>query len=137
MTAGEPPSQLKHNFGFPNLDFVTEFEKAFTRAAKSLKNHEGKKGSVKVQAELRYDSFAIKASEPTVVSACEAIRRVGLEPVTHISNGGLDANWMSAHGFPTATLGCGQQHIHTVNERLHVEDFLTGCQVGLLLATGT
>ena len=25
-----------------------------------------------------------------------------------ISNGGLDANWFSARGIPTVTLGCGQ-----------------------------
>lgn len=115
---------------------VGEFEKAFVRAAKALKNHEGQRGSVSIEAELRYDSFAIKATEPTVVSACRAIRGAGLEPVTKISNGGLDANWMSAHGFPTVTLGCGQQHIHTVKEQLHVEDFLTGCQIGLELAMG-
>jgi tripeptide aminopeptidase len=115
---------------------VDEFEKAFIRAAKRLKNDKGKHGSIDLASQLRYDSFAINESEAAVQSACEAIRIVGLEPVTKISNGGLDANWMSAHGFPTVTLGCGQQHIHTVQEQLHVDDFLTGCQIGVLLATG-
>ena len=114
----------------------TNLKKAFIRAAKRLKNDKGEHGSIGLASQLRYGSFAINESEAAVQSACEAIRIVGLEPVTKISNGGLDANWMSVHGFPTVTLGCGQQHIHTVQEQLHVDDFLTWCQIGVLLATG-
>ncbi|MDB4614512.1 M20/M25/M40 family metallo-hydrolase [bacterium] len=124
-----------HNAKF-RAKIVKEFEKAFTKAAKQLKNHEGKRGSIKLESFLRYDSFAMKPSEPTVKAACVAIKDAGLDPVTKISNGGLDANWLSAHGFKTVTLGCGQQHIHTVKEQLHVNDFLTGCKIGLQLATG-
>ena len=54
-----------------------------------------------------------------------------------ISNGGLDANWMVAHGIPTVTLGCGQQDIHTVTESLHVESYLQACRIGLQLATAS
>ena len=65
------------------------------------------------------------------------IESLGLDPVLKISNGGLDANWMSAHGVPTVTLGCGQDGIHTVNERLHVDSFLQACAIGLKLATAS
>ena len=125
-----------HNAKFRER-IVEEFEKAFTKAAKTLKNHEGKRGSIKFNAVLRYDSFAMKPSEPAVKAACAAIGDAGLDPVTKISNGGLDANWLSAHGFNTVTLGCGQQHIHTVKEQLHVDEFLTACGIGLQLATGS
>ncbi len=115
---------------------VAEFEKAFKAAAKSMKNAGGKSGSVKFAAEQRYESFALSPKEPVVKAACEAIEAHGIEPVTKISNGGLDANWLTNHGFPTVTLGCGQAAIHTVNEELHVPSFLEACSIGLMLATG-
>ncbi len=115
---------------------VDEFRKAFERAAKAVKNDSGKTGKVRFQADLKYESFRIAESEATVQKALRAIRAVGLKPQTRISNGGLDANWLSARGLPTVTLGSGQQNVHTVNETLNVEDFLNGCRIGLLLATG-
>ena len=115
---------------------VDEFRKAFERAAKAVRNDAGKSGKVRFQADLKYESFRIAESEPTVQEALRAIRAVGLKPETRISNGGLDANWLSARGLPTVTLGSGQQNVHTVNETLAVDDFLNGCRIGLLLATG-
>lgn len=115
---------------------VEEFRKAFVQAACSVKNDVGKAGRVHFEASLKYESFRLKESEPTVQAALAAIRTVGLDPVTRISNGGLDANWLSARGLPTVTLGAGQQNVHTVDESLNVTDFLNGCRIGLLLATG-
>ena len=67
----------------------------------------------------------------------DAIAAIGLSPEARITNGGLDANWLNAHGLPTVTLGCGQQDIHTVNETLHIESYLQACRIGLLLATAS
>ena len=69
-------------------------------------------------------------------TAVAAIQAVGLEAETKISNGGLDANWMTSHGMPTVTLGCGQQDVHTVDERLDIENYFHACRIALLLATG-
>lgn len=115
---------------------VTEFEKAFQRAAKRLKNAEGKRGSVDFTAQLKYNSFRIDAGEPCVQEVYRVIRSQGLEPIQQISNGGLDANWMSDYGFPTVTLGSGQHNVHTVNEFLDIQEFLTGARIGLRLACG-
>ena len=115
---------------------VSEFKKAFERAAKSVKNDAGKRGRVQFQADLKYESFRLDENTPAVQESLRAIRAVGLSPVTRISNGGLDANWLSARGLPTVTLGSGQQDVHTVNETLNLEDFLNGCRIGLLLAQG-
>lgn len=115
---------------------VDEFRKAFERAARSVKNDAGKSGRVRFAAELKYESFRLPESETAVQEALSAIRSVGLTPVTRISNGGLDANWLSARGLPTVTLGSGQNDVHTVNETLHLEDFVHGCRIGLRLATG-
>jgi tripeptide aminopeptidase len=72
-----------------------------------------------------------------VAEALAAIRAVGLEAQTRISNGGLDANWLSSRGLPTVTLGCGQQDVHTVKETLQLKSYLQACRIGLVLATGT
>ncbi|MGE5191457.1 MAG: M20/M25/M40 family metallo-hydrolase [Deltaproteobacteria bacterium] len=115
---------------------VDEFRKAFERAAKSVENDAGRTGRVRFQADLKYESFRLPESEPAVQESLRAIRAVGLDPQTRISNGGLDANWLSARGLPTVTLGSGQTNVHTVDETLNVEDYLNGCRIGLLLATG-
>jgi len=117
-------------------EIVDAFRQAFQRAAADLKNNAGQTGSVDFHAELKYESFLIKTDEPAVSAAVNAIKAIGLQPDTRITNGGLDANWMSARGLPTVTLGCGQQSPHTVDEALHVDSFLAACRIGLLLATG-
>lgn len=114
---------------------VGEFRKAFEKAVKSIKNNEGKTGSLEFESHLKYESFKMSKTDPTVKLAQKAIESVDLEPELKIGNGGLDANWMTAHGFPTVTLGCGQADIHTVSETLHIPSYLKACQIGLHLAT--
>lgn len=116
---------------------VKEFERAFEMAAKSTTNISKVRGEVEFTATMKYESFRLPEDSPVIAAASSAIREVGLDPVTKISNGGLDANWMTAHGLPTVTLGCGQEAIHTVKERLHLPSYLKACRIGLLLATGT
>jgi tripeptide aminopeptidase len=116
---------------------VNEIRKAFERAAKKLKNSAGKRGSVTFWSDLKYESFVLNPKEESVQTAKAAVESLGMEPKLRICNGGLDANWMTDHGVPTVTLGCGQDGIHTVNERLHVDSFLKACAVGLKLATAT
>lgn len=115
---------------------VREIRKAFERAAKKLKNAAGQRGGVTFWSDLKYESFALDPKEESVQTARAAIESLGMTPELRISNGGLDANWMTNHGIPTVTLGCGQDGIHTVKERLHVDSFLQACAVGLTLATG-
>jgi tripeptide aminopeptidase len=115
---------------------VAEFRKAFTAAAKSVRNDAGQAGRITFQADLKYESFRLNEDDPSMLAAKEAVTALGLAPQTRISNGGLDANWMTAHGLPTVTLGCGQSQIHTVNEILDVPSYLQACRIGLLLATG-
>jgi tripeptide aminopeptidase len=115
---------------------VQVYRKAFESAAKQIKSSEGKTGQVRFQAELKYESFRLNRQEPVVSLAQNAVERIGLKPELCIGNGGLDANWMTAHGYPTVTLGCGQREIHTTNEWLHIPSFLSGCEIALLLASG-
>lgn len=115
---------------------VEAYRKAFELAAKSVKSSDGKTGRVTFHSDLKYESFRLSSDEPAVSLAKQAVEKIGLTPELCIGNGGLDANWMTAHGFPTVTLGCGQHDIHTTNEWLHVPSFLQGCEIALLLASG-
>ena len=115
------------------LDAFTE---AFRSAAAEVRNVDGVAGKVKIDHWLDYESFRLAENEPCVLEAEPAARDAGLAPVRAVSNGGLDANWLSARGIPTVTLGCGQMHVHTVNERLDVRAFRDACRIGLRLATG-
>ncbi len=115
---------------------IKTIETAFTKAARSVKNVEGKCGSVKIEGRTDYESFRLADDSPCVVVAEEVIRSLGGTPCRHISNGGLDANWISARGIPTVTLGCGQDNIHTAGERLDLDEYHRSCDITRLLATG-
>ena len=67
--------------------------------------------------------------------AKKAAQAMGLEPVTMVSAGGLDANWLVKHGVPTVTFGAGQAEIHTVNEYVVIPEFAQGCRLAVAIAT--
>lgn len=114
---------------------VAEFEQAFARAAKEVRNIDGVNGSVKFDGRLDYESFRLAMDEPSVTAAVAALEAEGVEPDYAIANGGLDANWMTAHGIPTVTLGCGQNEIHTTKEWLDLAHFTAACRIAKRLAT--
>lgn len=116
---------------------LEEFHSAFDRAAKHVTNDKGRRGKINFRSELKYESFCLPQEEPCVKTALAAIGAVGLKADTRIANGGLDANWMTARGLPTVTIGCGQRNQHTVDECLDVQEYLHACRIGLLLACGT
>ena len=115
---------------------IKAIEGAFTKAARSVKNNEGKCGAVEIDGGLDYESFRLPDDSPAVLVAEEVIRSLGGNPVREISNGGLDANWLSARGIPTVSLGCGQENGHTPAERLDCGEFHRGCEIAWKLATG-
>lgn len=125
-----------HNPEFRQLILDTICE-AFRNAADEVRSVDGATGSVAIQQRLDYESFELKESEPCVTTAERAVTAAGLTPMRAISNGGLDANWLSAHGIPTVTMGCGQMDVHTNKERLDIEQFRAACRVALRLATGS
>jgi tripeptide aminopeptidase len=114
---------------------VKEIHRAFERAARQVRNTSGKNGRVRIDGQLDYESFRLRHDEPCVVAATEAVRAEGREPELAVSNGGLDANWLTARGIPTVTLGCGQRNIHTVKEQLDIADFHLARRIALRLAT--
>ena len=118
-------------------EIVRAIERAFRDAAVEVRSSLGSRGKVSFEGRLDYESFRLPDDDPSVLEAEAVIRVLGGNPVRLVSNGGLDANWMSARGIPTVTLGCGQANAHTTSERLDLGEFRQGCRLALRLATGT
>ncbi len=114
---------------------VRALERAFRKAAHSVRNSEGRCGQVEIHGRLDYEAFRLPEDEPCVLAAEGAVRAMGAEPCRAVSNGGLDANWMTVRGIPTVTLGCGQVNAHTTAERLDLGQFREACRIALQLAT--
>jgi len=115
---------------------IDEIHAAFDRAAAEVQNAAGSRGRVTIVGRLDYEAFKLTAEEPCVLLAEQAIRASGGTPVRTISNGGLDANWLTARGIPTVTLGAGQIGQHTLGEALDIAEFLLACRIGFRLASG-
>ncbi len=113
---------------------VSEIEKAFRKAAKEVRNVAGAKGEVAIDGRLDYEAFRLAPKEPCVEAAASAVRSIGREPELAIANGGLDANWLFAHGIPTVSLGCGQLNQHMVDDSMDVAGFQDACRIALRLA---
>ncbi|HUY35636.1 MAG TPA: M20/M25/M40 family metallo-hydrolase [Pirellulales bacterium] len=125
-----------HDPGFRG-EILTAIEEAFQRAAGAVRNVAGATGKVALSSRLDYEAFRLDDNTPCVLAAEAAVRAVGDEPQRAITNGGLDANWLSARGIPTVTLGCGQRNVHTVNEQLDLAAFRQACRIALRLATAS
>jgi tripeptide aminopeptidase len=115
---------------------VKRIEQAFRAALAEVKGSGGHKGSVEFSGHLDYESFRLRQDEACVQVAQQAIIASGGVPEFRVANGGLDANWMTANGIPTVTMGCGQRNVHTVSEALEVDEFLQACRIGWILASG-
>lgn len=110
---------------------------AFKKAAGQVKNVAGVSGKVLFDAHLDYESFRLKPTEPCVRAAQQTIRQVtGRAAELTIINGGLDANWMSARGIPTVSLGAGGHGAHTVDETLNIREFQQACRIATRLGVG-
>ena len=75
---------------------IRAIEKAFQQAAKKVRNVKRQTGEVIITGHLDYEAFRLDSGEPSVQAAEAAIRGLDLTPQRAVSNGGLDANWLSA-----------------------------------------
>jgi tripeptide aminopeptidase len=115
---------------------ITEaFEAAFNKAKGEVKDADGNMAEVSFQSRTAYPPFLMSEDDPAVQRAKKAAKAMGLEPVTMVSAGGLDANWLVKHGVPTVTFGAGQAEIHTVNEYVVIPEFAQGCRLAVAIAT--
>jgi tripeptide aminopeptidase len=125
-----------HDPGF-RQQIVKEIESAFRAAAARIQNTDGQSGDIRFSGTLDYEAFRLPRHEPAVLAAQRAIESNGGTAEPRIANGGLDANWMTARGIPTVTMGCGQRNAHMLSEALVVNEFLQACDISWTLASGS
>ena len=118
---------------FPQI--TAAYKAAFEKAAKRVKNSDGKAGKVKFKTRLDYYPFRMKENLPVVKRAEEAVTAGGLKPNVRVANGGLDANWMVRHKVPTVTFGAGQNEAHTTEEWINLDEYDRACALAVQLAT--
>ncbi len=111
------------------------WQAAFTSASKKVRNDSGEGGAVTFGPGPTYESFALSDDEPIVRKTLEAAGRCGFEIKTVTNDGGMDANWIVAHGIPAVTIAVGQRQVHTADEWVHLGDFEKALR--LVVALGT
>lgn len=92
--------------------------------------------TVELAIRQEYAAYRLDESAPVVQEAMRAVERVGLTPVLGASGGGSDANTFNEKGLPCVNLGIGMTGMHTVGERIRVEDLARTCDLALALMVG-
>jgi tripeptide aminopeptidase len=80
--------------------------------------------SVEIETIHAYDTYRLNESDPIVVSAANAARRLGFDPVFRDSGGGADANILYSHGIACCVLSTGMEDVHTTLEHIAIADML-------------
>src|SRR5258705_7230736 len=98
------------------------YKAAFEKAAKKVKNQEGKTGRIKFKVQTDYHPFRIKDTLPVVKRAVAAVTQGGGTPNGRTTNGGVGANLVGPHKKPTGTVGAGQNEAHTIDEWINLHE---------------
>ncbi|MSQ94043.1 MAG: M20/M25/M40 family metallo-hydrolase [Gemmataceae bacterium] len=124
-----------------DIKFITAitsaYRQAFKQAATEVRDDQGKTAKVKFHNFRSYFPYRLKPASPVVQAAQGVASALGWQTTLHLSNGGLDANWLARHGIPTLTFGAGQHDVHTIREYADLDEFLEGCSYALALAAQT
>ena len=108
---------------------IDTWQATFRRAARDVINIHGQHGTVIFGPGPTYEAYALPDDAPVVRKVKQAAEAIGL-PIKLVSNdGGMDANWIVAHGIPCVTISMGQRDIHTPNEWIDLHDFERACQL--------
>ena len=113
---------------------IDTWKAAFVRSAESFHNERGENGTVAFGPGPTYEAFALDDDAPVVQRYLSGVKACGMDPKTVSNDGGMDANWIVAHGIPTVTFGAGQRDVHTSDEWIALEDFAAACRLVTQLA---
>jgi tripeptide aminopeptidase len=122
-----------------SLAFVKEitaaYRSAFRAAAGRVKNDKGRGAKVRFETRRDYFPFRLSDKAPVVRHSLAAAANAGMPLKLRVTNGGLDANWLTRNGIPTVTFGAGQNNIHAIGEYVEIADYLAACRLAIALAT--
>jgi tripeptide aminopeptidase len=104
-------------------------------AVATVCDRNGNPASVCIAPRLDYEAFRLDPSESCILAAERAIRSTGKNAIQAVTSGGIDSNWMYAHGIPVVSFGAGQVNGHTLSEKVDLDEFEAARRVALHLAT--
>jgi tripeptide aminopeptidase len=114
---------------------IDAWQAEFRKAAAELANQKGEHGSVTFGPGPTYEAFALSPTEPTVQRLLGAAALCGLDAQLVSNDGGMDANWIVAHGIPAVTIGVGQRSVHSPAEWIDLDEFDAVCELMRTVAT--
>jgi tripeptide aminopeptidase len=104
----------------------TRLSEVTTRMVDALQMGASRAGcDVEVDVVTEYRAFHLPEKAPVVGLALRALESLGLQPETHSSGGGSDANVFNARGVPTVNLDCGMMRVHAPDEHIAVSDLVS------------
>ena len=90
-------------------------------------------GKAEVITEEEYSAINLDKDSLTVQMACQAAEKMGLTPNLVKSGGGTDANVFCGKGIPACNIGVGMENVHSLDERLSIENMAMATRVILEL----
>jgi tripeptide aminopeptidase len=114
---------------------IETWKEEFRQAAAAVANQQGEHGAVSFGRGPIYEAFALADDAPVVQRLLRAAAICGMDARTVSNDGGMDANWIVAHGIPAVTLGVGQRAVHTPDEWIDLGDFAATCALIRTLVT--
>jgi tripeptide aminopeptidase len=103
---------------------------SFRRAVEAY-GVDGGLGRPRLETDIQKDfhKMQIPDAHPVVVLAQQAAARLNRKLYTATSGGGSDANVFAKHGIITGILGTGCEKVHTVDERVALEDMVRAAEL--------
>ena len=112
---------------------IKRWKAAFSGAAQRYSNQHGQSGAVAFGPGPTYESFVLDDSEPTVQRIVAAAKACDINADLVSNDGGMDANWIVAHGIPAVTIGAGQRDVHKPDEWIDLGDFERACRLAVAI----
>jgi tripeptide aminopeptidase len=85
--------------------------------------------TVEVNVNRSYLGFRLSEKDEVVRIAMDAAKRAGIEVDLHETGGGSDSNIFNAKGLPATVLGVGYDGAHSVDEYIHIPEFIQSAQM--------
>ena len=124
---GEVRSQKDEKLDSLTDRIVTVFRETVAEEAERSR-HEGFP-YLEVSVVNDFKSFHIPSDHRVVKTAARAARALGFDIVETVSGGGSDANIFFQHGITTGVLGTGMTDIHSVREKVALDDMARAAEL--------
>lgn len=85
--------------------------------------------NAKIETEVMYPGFSFGEGDEVVEVAKRAAKAIGRSSKLVISGGGSDANIIAGYGIPTVNLAIGYEKIHTVEEKMPIEELTKAAEM--------